>query len=164
VSGPGGPHRFRQRLAVLLVLAAMGIAGGVAWALLDSSLLAVRSVVVTGTRLVPESEVLAVAGVRPGTPLIRVSTAQVAARVLTIRQVLGVQVTKSWPDRVVIAVRERTSALAVALPSGGFDLIDANGVVVQSAALRPPPRCAVIRTSPRRRPCSANCPRRCGPR
>ena len=138
MSGPGGPHRFRQRLAVLLVLAAMGIAGGVAWALLDSSLLAVRSVVVTGTRLVPESEVLAVAGVRPGTPLIRVSTAQVAARVLTIRQVLGVQVTKSWPDRVVIAVRERTSALAVALPSGGFDLIDANGVVVQSAALRPP--------------------------
>jgi len=138
VSGPGGPHRFRQRLAVLLVLAAMGIAGGVAWALLDSSLFAVRSVVVTGTRLVPESEVLAVAGVRSGTPLIRVSTAQVAARVLTIRQVLGVQVTKSWPDRVVIAVRERTSALAVALPSGGFDLIDANGVVVQSAALRPP--------------------------
>jgi cell division protein FtsQ len=138
VSGPGGPHRFRQRLAVLLVLAAMGIAGGVAWALLDSSLFAVRSVVVTGTRLVPESEVLAVAGVRSGTPLIRVSTAQVAARVLTIRQVQGVQVTKSWPDRVVIAVRERTSALAVALPSGGFDLIDANGVVVQSAALRPP--------------------------
>ena len=174
MSGPGGPHRFRQRLAVLLVLAAMGIAGGVAWALLDSSLLAVRSVVVTGTRLVPESEVLAVAGVRPGTPLIRVSTAQVAARVLTIRQVLGVQVTKSWPDRVVIAVRERTSALAVALPSGGFDLIDANGVVVQPRSgprasrstppRRPPPRCAVIRTSPRRRPCSANCPRRCGPR
>jgi cell division protein FtsQ len=137
VSGPGGPHRFRQRLAVLLVLAAMGIAGGVAWALLDSSLFAVRSVVVTGTRLVPESEVLAVAGVRSGTPLIRVSTAQVAARVLTIRQVLGVQVTKSWPDRVVIAVRERTSALAVALPSGGFDLIDADGVVVRSAATRP---------------------------
>jgi cell division protein FtsQ len=138
VSGPGGPRRFRQRLAVLLVLAGIGIAGGVAWALLDSSMFAVRSVVVTGTRLVPESEVLAVAGVRSGTPLIRVSTAQVAARVLTIRQVLGVQVTKSWPDRVVIAVRERISALAVALPSGGFDLIDANGVVVQSAALRPP--------------------------
>jgi cell division protein FtsQ len=159
VSGPGGSYRdgelspgrprdrppkarrsrtrFRHRLAVVLLLAAMGIAGGVAWALLDSSLFAVRSVVVTGTRLVPESEVLAVAGVRPGTPLIRVSTAQVAARVLTIRQVQGVQVTKSWPDRVIIAVRERTSALAVSLPSGGFDLIDANGVVVQSAAMRP---------------------------
>jgi len=48
-----------------------------------------------------------------------------------------VRVTKAWPDRVVIAVRERTSALAVALPGGGFDLIDANGVIVQSAATRP---------------------------
>jgi cell division protein FtsQ len=129
--------RSRRWLAVLLLLAAMGIAGGVTWALLGSSLFAVRSVVVTGTRLVPESEVLAVAGVRPGTPLIRVNTTQVAARVLTIRQVQGVQVSKSWPDRVVIVVRERTSALAVALPGGGFDLIDASGVVVRSAATRP---------------------------
>jgi cell division protein FtsQ len=138
VSGPGGRPRRRARwLAVLLPLAAMGIAGGVAWALLGSSLLAVRSVVVTGTRLVPESEVLAVAAVRPGTPLIRVSTAQVAGRVLTIRQVQGVRVTKSWPDRVVIAVRERTSALAVSLPGGGFDLIDANGVILRSAPTRP---------------------------
>jgi cell division protein FtsQ len=147
-SGPGGRRdrhpkarrpraRSRRRLAVVLLVAAMGIAGGVTWALLGSSLFAVRSVVVTGTRLVPESEVLAVAGVRPGTPLIRVSTAQVAARVLTINQVQGVQVSKSWPDRVVIVVRERTSALAVALPGGGFDLIDASGVVVRSAAARP---------------------------
>ena len=150
MSGPGGsrrdgeqsrrPKARRRRarwVAVLLLLAAMGVAGGVTWALFDSNLFAVRSVVVTGTRLVPESEVLAVAGVRPGTPLIRVSTVRVAARVLTIRQVVGVQVTKTWPDRVVIAVRERTSALAVALPGGGFDLIDANGVIVQSAATRP---------------------------
>jgi cell division protein FtsQ len=142
VSGPGGsprrPQRRRARwLAVLLPLAAMGIAGGVTWALLGSSLFAVRSVVVTGARLVPESEVLAVAAVKPGTPLIRVSTAQVAGRVLTIRQVQGVRVTKSWPDRVVIAVRERTSALAASLPGGGFDLIDANGVIVQSAPTRP---------------------------
>ena len=130
-------RRARWWVALLLLLAAMGVAGGVTWALYDSSLFAVRSVTVTGTRLVPESEVLAVAGVRPGTPLIRVSTARVAARVLTITQVQGVQVTKTWPDRVVIAVRERTSALAVALSGGGFDLIDADGVIVQSAATRP---------------------------
>ena len=137
-SRPRQTRRRRARwVAVLLVLAAMGVVGGVTWALFDSSLFAVRSVVVTGTRLVPESEVLAVAGVRPGTPLIRVSTARVAARVLTITQVQGVQVTKTWPDRVVIAVRERTSALAVALSGGGFDLIDASGVIVQSAATRP---------------------------
>ena len=129
--------RSRRWLAALLLLSALGIAGGVAWALLGSGLFAVRSVVVTGTRLVPESEVLAVADVQPGTPLIRVNTARIAGRVLTIRLVQGVQVSTSWPNRVVIAVRERTSALAVALPGGGFDLIDADGVLVQSAATRP---------------------------
>jgi cell division protein FtsQ len=129
--------RPRRWLAVLLVLSALGIAGGITWALLGSRQFEVRSVVVTGTRLVPDSEVLAVADVQPGTPLIRVNTARIAARVLTIRQVQSVRVSTSWPDRVVIAVRERTSALAVALPGGGFDLIDADGVVVRSAATRP---------------------------
>jgi cell division protein FtsQ len=143
VSGPRGSYRdgqasrSRRWLAALLLLAALGVGGGVTWALLGSGLFAVRSVVVTGTRLVPESEVVAVAGIRPGTPLIRVNTARIAARVLTIRQVLAVRVFTSWPNRVVIAVQERISALAVSLPGGGFDLIDANGVVVRSAATRP---------------------------
>jgi cell division protein FtsQ len=128
----------RRWLAATVLLAVLGISGGVTWALLGSGLFAVRSVVVTGTRLVPESEVIAVADVQPGIPLIRVNTAQIAARVLSIRQILAVRVATSWPDRVVITVRERTAALAVPLPGGGFDLIDANGVIVQSAASRPP--------------------------
>jgi cell division protein FtsQ len=128
----------RRWLAATVLLAVLGISGGVTWALLGSGLFAVRSVVVTGTRLVPESEVIAVADVQPGMPLIRVNTAQIAARVLSIRQILAVRVATSWPDRVVITVRERTAALAVPLAGGGFDLIDANGVVVQPAASRPP--------------------------
>jgi cell division protein FtsQ len=128
--------RSRRRLATLLLLSALGIAGVLTWALLGSGLFSVRSVVVTGTRLVPESEVLAAAKIQPGTPLIRVNTAQIARRVLTIRQVLAVQVSRAWPDRVVIAVRERTPALAVVVPDG-FDLIDAYGVVVQLVQAQP---------------------------
>ena len=135
---PAGRPRARSRrwLAVLVLLAAMGVAGGVTWALLGWSLFAVRSVVVTGTRLVPESEVLAAAEIQPGTPLIRVNTARIAGRVLTILQVLAVRVSTSWPNRVVIAVQERTPALAVVVPRG-FDLIDAYGVVVQLVQTRP---------------------------
>jgi cell division protein FtsQ len=110
---------------------------GAAWVLLGSRLLAVRSVVITGTRLVPQSKVLAAAGIELGTPLIRVNTAQVAHRVETIQQVQSAQVTRSWPDRVVIAVRERTAALAVPAPSGGFDLVAPDGVILQWAARRP---------------------------
>jgi cell division protein FtsQ len=137
-AGPRPPARFRRRrLAALIAAIALALAGVGAWALLGSGLFAVRSVVVTGTRLVPESEVVAAADVRPGTPLIEVNVNQVAARVLGIRQLVGVQVSTSWPNRVTIAVQERVATLAVALPGGGFDLIDGHGVVVRQAQTRP---------------------------
>jgi len=119
----------------LLAAGAVAVAG---WAVFLSPLLAVRSVVVTGTRLVPASAVLAAAGVEPGTPLIRVNTAQAAARVGLIRQVRSAQVTRSWPDRVVIVVRERVPALVLTAPGGGYDLMDSDGVVVRWSARRVP--------------------------
>jgi cell division protein FtsQ len=136
---PAGRARRRRRTwpVVVAVLAVAGLLGGAAWALLGSRLIAVRSVLVTGTHLVTKAEVLKVAGVRLGTPLIRVNTSQIAARVVTIRQVQSVQVTTSWPDRVLITVRERTPALAVTAPGGGFDLVDPDGVTVRWAARRP---------------------------
>jgi len=145
---PRGTGSRRWWRVAFCALAAVGIVAGVAWALLGSRLLAVRSVAVTGTRLVPPSEVLAVAGIRPGTPLIRLNPAQVAARVETIRQVQSAQVTRSWPDRVIIAVRERTPALALAASGGGFDLVDPDGVIVQWAARRPPGLPLYLATSP----------------
>jgi len=134
-SRPAGPRRTWR--LVFAVLALAGIAGFAAWALFGSRLLVVRSVAVTGTHLIPKAEVLEVAGVRLGTPLIRVNTSAIAARVVTIRQVQSVQVTKSWPDRVVIVVHERTPALAVTAPGGGFDLVDPDGVTVLWASHRP---------------------------
>jgi cell division protein FtsQ len=127
----------RSWRAAFFALALAGLVGIVAWVFLGSRLLAVRSVVVVGAHLVPRSEVLAVAGVELGTPLVRVNPSQVEARIVTIRQVQGAQVTRAWPDRVVIVIRERTPALAVTAPGGGFDLVDADGVIVRWAVRRP---------------------------
>ena len=135
-----GPRRLAPRRpwkVVFFALALTGVLAAGGWVLFGSRLLAVRSVVVTGTHLVPDAQVLDAASIQLGTPLIRVNTAQVAARVETITQVLSAQVTRSWPDRVVIAVRERTPALAVPAPGGGFDLVDATGVIVLWAATKP---------------------------
>ncbi len=158
------PGRFWR--AAFFALALAGLVAVVAWALLGSRLLVVRSVVVTGTRLVPRSEVLAVAGVQPGTPLIRVNAGQVEARVETIRQVQSAQVTRDWPDRVVIVVpsarprwrsRPRAAAStwwtrrrdrAVGRAAGRrLPLYPAPGTAVTGAARRPGPGAP-------RRPCS----------
>ena len=143
-SGANAVNRRRGWRAAFYALVLAGIVGAAAWVLFGSRLLVVRSVIVTGTHLVPRSEILAVAGVQAGTPMIHVNTAQIAARIDTIRQVQAARVSKSWPDRVVIAVRERTPALALAAPAkgdgevgGGYDLVDADGVVLQWAARRP---------------------------
>ena len=131
-----GPWR-----TAFLGLAVAGLVIGVGWALLGSKLLVVRSVVVTGTHLVSPDRVRAAAGVAPKLPMIRVDTHAVARRVEGITQVRSATVTKSWPDRIVITVHERTPALAVAVPptthGGGYDLVDPAGVVVRSVKVRP---------------------------
>jgi cell division protein FtsQ len=127
----------RSWRAAFFAIAVTGLVAVTAWAFLGPQLLVVRSIVVTGTHLVPRSEVLAAAGVRPGTPLIRVNPGQVAARIETISQVQSARVSRHWPDRVLIVISERTAALAVMAPGGGFDLVDADGVTVRWALRRP---------------------------
>jgi cell division protein FtsQ len=135
-----GPSRPRGRTpwrAAFFALAAFGVIAGVAWALLDSRLLVVRSVTVTGTHTVPSAEVAAAADIPLGTPLIRVNTAQVARRVEGIRQIASVAVTKNWPDRLTITVHERTPVVAVRMTGGGYDLVDPAGVIVRWASVKP---------------------------
>jgi cell division protein FtsQ len=138
--GPPGPARparsRRRRRAVLVTLAAAAIVAVAIWALLGSSLLVVRSVTVTGAGAVPRAEVLRAADIAPGTPLIRVDTAAAARRVDQITQVQSAQVSRDWPDTVVIVIQPRTPVLAVA-SGGGFALVDRFGVVVSQVASRP---------------------------
>lgn len=137
---PPRPSRPRGRTpwrAAFFALAAFGVIVGVAWGLLDSRLLVVRSVAVAGTHMVPSAEVAAAADVPLGTPLIRVNTGQVVRRVEGIRQVASAAVTKNWPDGLTITVRERTPVVAVQMTGGGYDLVDPVGVIVRWASAKP---------------------------
>jgi cell division protein FtsQ len=135
--GPARKRRVGWKTA-LFGLAAVAIVAGVAWALLGSRLLVVRSVQVTGVgSQVSRAQVLAAARIPAGLPLIRVDTAAVAQRVDGIRRVQSTQVSRSWPSTVVISVRLRTPVFAVAVP-GGYALVDAYGVNVRDSARRPP--------------------------
>jgi cell division protein FtsQ len=145
---PAGPGR-----TVLFGLLALAILAGAAWALLGSSLLVVRHVEVTGNQLVTAAQVRQAARIAAGAPLATVNTATAARRVEQLAPVLSATVRRSWPDAIVVTVRERTPVLAVAAP-GGYQLIDSHGVTVRQATGKPatmpllssPP--AVLRGSP----------------
>lgn len=140
-SQPAGPWK-----AAFFALAAVTILGIGVWAVLGSSLLVVRSVTVTGSGAVPRAEVLRAADIAAGTPLARVNTAAVASRVERITQVQSAQVSRDWPDTVVIAITPRMPALAVQSP-GGYTLIDKFGVAISSVT-QPPPGMVLLAQAP----------------
>jgi len=96
----------------------------------------VRHVEVTGNRLVTAAQVRRAARIRAGEPLARVNTAAAAGRVDRIPAVLSARVSRSWPNTIVITVRERTPGVAVAA-GRGYDLVDEFGVTVEWAAHKP---------------------------
>jgi cell division protein FtsQ len=137
--GSGGlvftPRKIWRSL--FFVLASVGILAAIAWALLGDRLLVVRVITVSGTRLVTPAQVREMADVPAGTPLIRVDTAQVAARVEGIRQVASARVSKDWPDGLSITVTERVPVVAIRMAGGGYDLVDHDGVIVTYQRAKP---------------------------
>ncbi len=135
----GAPRRRRTDpwKTAFFALAAVAILAGAAWALLGSKFFVVRSVQVTGPAAISPAEVIADAGIRLGTPLIRIDPAVVARRVERITLVQSAHVRRAWPDKVVISVQERTAVLAVTT-GRGYQLIDKFGVGLRQVARRPP--------------------------
>jgi cell division protein FtsQ len=91
---------------------------------------------VTGNRLVTAAQVRHAAGIAAGAPLTTLNTATAARRVERLAPVLSASVRRSWPDTIVITVRERTPVFAVAA-AGGYQLIDSHGVTVRRAMRKP---------------------------
>ena len=144
--GPGAPDvpataapdrkRPDHWKAAFFVLAVVAIIAGVTWALLGSKFLVVRSITVTGAPDIPRGQVIAAAGVRAGTPLIRISTGTVTRRVERLTLVESARVTRSWPNAITIAIVERTAVLKVR-DGDGWDLVDRFGVVLHQVQRRP---------------------------
>jgi len=124
--------------AVLVALTAVAIVGVMAWALLGSTLLVVRSVQVNGTGgTVSTGQVLAAARVDRGQPLVWVNTGEIARRVARLKQVQSAQVSRNWPSTLVISIQLRKAVFALPV-YGGYALVDAFGVNFRDVTRRPP--------------------------
>jgi cell division protein FtsQ len=130
-------RRRLSRAKVLMgVLGAAVLLGVAAWVVLGSSVFGVANVEVQGLGRVERAEVLRTAAISPGTPLARVDTTAVAARIGRIPAVGSVEVVRDWPRGVLVVVHERTPA-AVREQGSGFVLVDRTGVVFDEVAVRP---------------------------
>jgi cell division protein FtsQ len=139
----------RRWLAWRIVLTAVGLlagAAGVVWLVFFSSVLAVRGVQVDGAEVLDPRQVRQVAAVPSGSPLAGVDLEAVAARVERLTPVLAVDVSRSWPDEVRIAVTERT-AVAVVVRDDVVHGVDADGVLFREYPSRPP-SLPLVRVSP----------------
>ncbi|HEX6469964.1 MAG TPA: FtsQ-type POTRA domain-containing protein [Streptosporangiaceae bacterium] len=125
--------RWKAAFVAALVVGVFGIA---AWVVFGSRVLVVRHVEVTGTRIVPQSRVVAAAEVPLGGSMIHLDTAAVADRVAAIPQVESVRVARHWPATLRIEVRERRP-VAVAVRGRRYFEIDRFGVTVLATPVRP---------------------------
>ncbi|WNV77355.1 FtsQ-type POTRA domain-containing protein [Geodermatophilus sp. DSM 44513] len=136
---PPRPVRPGDRRRRLLVRAGVAVAvlGLLGWLLWGSPVLAVAAVRVDGAGTLTSAEVVDVAGVATGTPLLRVDVAAAEARVARLPQVADVEVTRGWPRSVVVTVVERVP-VAVVEEAGGRSLVDRDGVLFDAVTGRPP--------------------------
>lgn len=100
-------------IAVLVLLAALALAGGIAY---NSNLFAIENVDVRGVDHLTESEMSQLAAVPSDTTLLRVDTDTIKKRLLQNAWVKDVSIERAFPNTLVINVTERTIAAVVAVP------------------------------------------------
>ena len=148
-SGPDGSRvRFEPRAAAVrrrpraLVAVAAGVVVVLAlavWLVGFSSVLAVRTVTVSGLADPGEQQaVVAAAQVPVGVPLARVDTGGAVERVAQIPTIASVSVSRSWPSTVVVSVQRKVAVLAVKNPQGQLQVVDATGVPFETVTALPP--------------------------
>jgi cell division protein FtsQ len=128
-----GVVRGLKMLLATVVLAIVGV--GLGLVLYFTPAMSARNIVVAGTGTVTREEVLDVARVRPGTPLLQINTNQVADRVAAIRRVASARVQRQYPSALRITIVERVPVVVKDFADGPH-LFDRDGVDFATA---PPP-------------------------
>jgi cell division protein FtsQ len=124
-----GLKLFLLSLLLIVATAAVGLI------LYFTPVMSARGIIVTGIGAVTRDEVLDVAHVPLGTPLLQINTDAVADRVAAIRRVASARVQRDYPSALRIIIVERIPLVVKDFPDGPH-LFDRDGVDFATA---PPP-------------------------
>jgi cell division protein FtsQ len=129
--------RGRLRWLIWLVVLVGAIAAGI-W-FVNSPILSIRAVTVTGAVQTDPAAIADGLSVRAGTPTISVRAGEIESALLASPWIAEADVTVSWPGSVEIDVRERVPVSSVTTDLGRFNAA-VDGVVVErvDASTEPP--------------------------
>lgn len=130
---PRRPYIRRRWIALLVVLTVLGLG----YLIVFTSSFGARSINVVGTTTIPVDTVRTAAAIEPGTPLVRLDTGEVAARIAKLPKVFSVEVSRSFPSTVEITIVERTPVARVPTVTG-VHLVDATGLDYEIVKEAPP--------------------------
>jgi cell division protein FtsQ len=124
---------WRYVIASVLLVA---LVAGAVWLVFISSVLTVKRVDVRGESHVSRQQILAAARVPMGAHLAELDLDAIRSRVSALAPMRQVDVSRHWPDGVLIEVTERTPVAVVQI-GGTFHAMDADGVLFRDYP-RPP--------------------------
>ena len=128
--------RWRSWLPWAIGGALVVLAAVIVWLFYYSSAFAVSGVRVSGADTVPVATIEQEAAAPVGTPLAKVDLRSIADRLRTIPAVADAQVTRAWPNKIVIVVTERVPVVVVT-DGSRFELVDATGATFKTVPNRP---------------------------
>jgi cell division protein FtsQ len=123
---------------LLVVLAVTGV-----WLVFFSSTLTVQHVDVRGESQLSQEQILTAAKVPTGAHLVELDLGAIRNRIAGLAPVEHVDVSREWPDGVLIRVTER-SAVAVVDVNGQYQAMDRHGVMFRTYEKPPPGMARVV--------------------
>lgn len=126
----------RRRLRIWIAIGVVAVLLAVAFGISRSSLLDVDEVEVIGARLTGADQVLEVAGVEPGTPLLGLDLAGPRRSIAALPWVDQVRSSRTWGGKVTFDVTERTAVGQIPLEAQSpgeqsWAVVDLQGRVLQ---------------------------------
>ena len=121
--------------ALLVVVVGVGCFAATRSKLLDVDEV---QVVLTGDGPLTAAEVVEVAGVSTGAPMVTVDLDALAARVRGLAYAAEVVVERDWPSTVRVGVVARLPVVSAVEPKGRIALLDAGGIVLEHVARTDP--------------------------
>jgi cell division protein FtsQ len=128
-------RRRRRRVAVAAAALVCGLVLG--WLVFASPLFVVRDIQVRGVHRLTAADVAALVSGQLGRSMAFSSPQTAADRVARLRLVRSVHVDRRWPSTLVVTVTEREPIVSVPSAGGRVDLVDGDGIVVDTVS-RPP--------------------------